>query len=152
MLACMRVERREDIFHRIQHFLPCIGLPSYTRRINEWVELEKEIIEKLKTFTNIEEGGIFLFGKTRTDFTSVGRTSIRRTRTKRIRELDGLVWDEEQNEAEESEDDIDLDELSCGDSDIDDEQNRFVVTEDPEEVELKLEKRVLKAARGSANS
>ena len=84
MITMMRYTPNEATWHRLNHFLPCMGILSYSYKCTDSLKLCDDIENKLGDLHDFARTDIFLFGKCKTN-EIIAKDIRRRRRCKRRR-------------------------------------------------------------------
>ena len=85
MITMMRYTPNEATWHRLNHFLPCMGILSYSYKCTDSLKLCNDIENKLGDLHDFAKTDIFLFGKCKTN--EIIAKDIRRRRQCKRRRL-----------------------------------------------------------------
>lgn len=66
MVVCMTYMPTEATWHEINHYVPCIGIPSYSYKPHESLDLCDRITSILETFDQMLRDDLFLTGRYKT--------------------------------------------------------------------------------------
>lgn len=94
IISNMRFSPREATWHTLNHYLPCIGIRSYSYNTSESLQLCDAIEKQLNNMTELLCDDIFLVGKTKTSEMineQINRESKRKRRVP-IREESRREW------------------------------------------------------------
>ena len=148
-VVCMQYTPCMTAWNEINHYLPCIGIPSYSYVPSESLKLCEKILEKLSSLTFLLRDDIFLIGKIKTR-QMIMEYMQKHTKTKKPRVIVVKHYQEDDCEqihpSKDEHDDAEIigsDVNSESDASVDESEDVWMNDDEVEEMMKRTEKRIL---------
>jgi len=149
-VICMQYTPQMSTWNEINHYLPCIGIPSYSYVPSESLQLCEKILEKLSSIPFLLRDDIFLIGKIKTR-EMIGEYMQKHTKTKKQRVIVVKHYQREDDceqihPSTDEHDDAEIigsDVNSESDASVDESEDIWMNDDEVEEMMKRTEKRIL---------